>query len=140
MVEKKNNEISNGIIKAIIRVTKKIAIFGIVIPFIIYISIRFLEIAFGYSWENQLFFQYIAYFYVIGYSTYLTFRAIKNQLYSTFYYSIGWIIGLLLLFRFGLFQWEQFKDGLFIPIVFIILKTIYLLFKKKDKKLYYKKK
>ena len=129
-------EISSGIVNSIIRITKKTIIFGIIIPFIIYIFIRFLEIAFGYSWQQQLTFQYIAYIYVIGYVAFLVYLSVKNQIHSTLYYSIGWLLGLFLLYRFGIFQWEQFKDILIVPVVFVILKIGYLLFfRSKPKKL-----
>ncbi len=121
-------EISSGIVNSIIRITKKTIIFGIIIPFIIYIFIRFLEIAFGYSWQQQLTFQYIAYIYVIGYIAFLVYMSIKSQIHSTLYYSIGWVLGLLLLYRLQIFQWEQFKDILIVPVVFVILKIGYLLF------------
>ena len=126
-------EISSGIVNSIIRVIKKTIIFGIIIPFVIYIFIRFLEIAFGYSWQQQLTFQYIAYIYVVGYVAFLVYMSVKNQIHSTLYYSIGWLLGLLLLYRFGIFQWEQFKDFLIAPIIFVILKIAYLLFRKPRK-------
>lgn len=126
-------EISSGIVNSIIKVIKKTIIFGIIIPFVIYVFIRFLEIAFGYSWQQQLTFQYIAYIYVIGYVAFLVYLSVKNQIHSTLYYSIGWLLGLFLLYRFGIFQWEQFKDFLIAPVVFVILKITYLIFKKPNK-------
>lgn len=129
-------EISSGIVNSIVRITKKTIIFGIIIPFIIYIFIRFLEIAFGYSWQQQLTFQYIAYIYVIGYIAFLVYMSIRTQIHSTLYYSIGWMLGLLLLYRLQIFQWEQFKDILIVPVVFVILKIGYLLFfRRKPQKL-----
>lgn len=121
-------EVSSGIVNSIIRITKKTLIFGIIVPFIIYIFIRFLEIAFGYSWQQQLIFQYIAYIYVIGYVAFLVYMSAISQIHSTLFYSIGWILGLLLLYRLGIFQFEMFTDFLIAPVVFVILKIGYLLF------------
>jgi len=134
MIKEKNynevKEVSSGIIGSIIRITKKTIIFGIILPFIIYIFIRFLEIAFGYSWQQQLIFQYIAYIYVIGYVAFLVYMSVKSQIHSTLYYSIGWILGLLLLYRLNIFEFEMFKDFIIIPAIFIILKILYLILKK----------
>ena len=134
MIKEKNynevKEVSSGIIGSIIRITKKTIIFGIILPFIIYIFIRFLEIAFGYSWQQQLIFQYIAYIYVIGYVAFLVYMSVRNQIHSTLYYSIGWILGLLLLYRLNIFEFEMFKDFIIIPAIFIILKILYLILKK----------
>jgi len=136
MLKEKNysetKEISSGIVNSIINVTKRTMIFGIVIPFIIYTFIRFLEISFGFSWQQQLIYQYIAYIYVIGYITFLIYMSAINQIHSTLFYSIGWIIGLLLLYRLG-FQFMIFSNFLLIPVVFVILKVTYLLFRKERK-------
>lgn len=133
MTNQKTKEVSEGIQSSFIKIIKKNLIFVILIPFIVFIFIRFLEISFGHGWKNQLLFQYIGYIYVIGYSAYLAYRAIKNQLYSTLYFSIGWLIGLFLFYRYGFFEFNQFKEVLIIPIVFIILKIIFLILKKKKK-------
>jgi hypothetical protein len=134
MIKEKNynetKEVASGIVESIIRIIKKTIIFGMVIPFIIYIFIRFLEIAFGYSWQQQLIFQYIAYIYVIGYVAFLVYMSVKSQIHSTLYYSIGWILGLLLLYRLNIFEFEMFKDFIIIPAIFIILKILYLILKK----------
>ncbi len=134
MIKEKNHseikEVSSGIVESIIKIIKKTIIFGMVIPFIIYIFIRFLEIAFGYSWQQQLIFQYIAYIYVIGYVAFLVYMSVKSQIHSTLYYSIGWILGLLLLYRLNIFEFEMFKDFIIIPAIFIILKILYLILKK----------
>ncbi len=124
----KTKSMADGIINAIVKIIKNTALFGVAIPFLIYIFIRFLEICFGFAWEQQLVFQYLAYIYVLGYTVFLLYKSIKNQLYSTLYYSIGWILGVLLLYRLGVFQWSVFKDFLFVPVVFVFLKIIYLLF------------
>lgn len=135
MQEPKNKvtEVSSGIINSFIRITKKTIIFGIIIPGVIYLIIRFLEIAFGYSWQDQLIFQYISYIYGIGYIVFLTYKAVAGQIHTTIYYSIGWILGLLLLFRFGVFNLQDFLNILLIPTIFVILKIIYLIFRKPTK-------
>lgn len=134
MIKEKNynetKEVASGIVESIIRIIKKTIIFGIILPFIIYIFIRFLEIAFGYSWQQQLIFQYITYIYVIGYVAFLVYMSVKSQIHSTLYYSIGWILGLLLLYRLNIFEFEMFKDFIIIPAIFIILKILYLILKK----------
>jgi len=125
------SEISSGIINSFIKIAKKTIIFGIIIPGAIYLLIRFLEIAFGFAWKDQFIFQIISYTYGIGYIAFLTYKASISQLHTTVYYSVGWILGLILLLRLGIFSLETFFSFLIIPTIFIIIKFIYLIFRKK---------
>ncbi len=137
MASQQNNsttEISKGIVQSFIRIAMRVILFGIIIPGIIYIGIRFLEIAFGFGWKEQLTYQYMGYIYTVGYALFLVYMAIRNQLSTTLYYSIGWIFGLLLMFRLGIFTTRMFFGFLFVPVIFVIIKILYLIFKKKEKK------
>lgn len=140
MQEPKNRitEVSNGIINSFIRIAKKTIIFGILIPGAIYLLIRFLEIAFGFAWKDQLIFQYISFIYGIGYVAFLTYKAVAGQIHTTAYYSIGWLLGLILLFRLGVFNTELFFNSLIVPLAFVVIKLIYLIFRKKPKNVYRK--
>lgn len=126
----KLTEVSSGFFNSFIRIAKKTIIFGILIPGAIYLIIRFLEIVFGFSWKNNLIYQYISYIYGIGYVVFLTYKTVIGQLHTTVYYSIGWILGLLLLFRFGIFNLQDFLNILIIPTIFIIIKILYLILRK----------
>lgn len=127
-------ELTTGFFVAFKRTIKKLTI-GAVISLLSSMLIRFIEIAFGFAWEEGLTYLFLSYCYLIATTANSVYVAFKGYYKGGIFYIIGWALGSLLLFKFNIINLTTFYDSLIIPVtVFIITIIFRLLLKTKKRK------
>jgi hypothetical protein len=123
-------ELTKGIVASFKKVIKKLTI-GAAISLLITLLIRFIEISFGYAWEEGLTYLFLSYGYLIATTAQSVYMAFRGYLKEGIYYIIGWALGSVILFSFGVITSSTFYDSLIIPSAVIIVKIVFILIKKR---------
>jgi hypothetical protein len=123
-------ELTKGIFVSFKKVIKKLTI-GAAISLLITLLIRFIEISFGYAWEEGLTYLFLSYGYLIATTAQSVYMAFRGYLKEGIYYIIGWALGSVILVSFGVITSSIFYDSLIIPSAVIIVKIIFILIKKR---------
>lgn len=119
-------ELTKGIFVSFRGIIKKLTI-GAILSLIPTLIIRFIEISFGFSWENGIFFFLLSYGYLIITTIQSIYYNIKTYLKEGIYYIIGWTLGSIVLYRFSIITLNTFIDSIAIQVTIIVLRTIFKL-------------
>lgn len=114
-------------------VIKKLTV-GAAISLLTSILIRFIEISFGYAWEEGLTYLFISYSYLIATTAQSVYMAFKGYLKEGIFYIIGWALGSAILVSFGVISTSTFYDSLIIPLAVIMVKILFVIIKRKGEK------
>lgn len=127
-------KLTKGMFVSFKKVIKKLTV-GAAISLLITLLIRFIEISFGYAWEEGLTYLFLSYGYLVATTAQSVYMAFRGYLKEGIFYIIGWALGSTILFSFGVISSETFYDSLIIPLVVVIIKILYILLVKKKKKI-----
>jgi len=129
----KTKELTTGIFVALKSALKKLTV-GALISLLSTVGLRFLEIAFGFAWQNGLTYIFLSYGYLIATTAQSVYHSFKGYLKSGIFYIIGWACGSLLLYRYGIISKDTLLNSFLIPGIIIGIKVFYLLIKSNKNK------